>query len=399
MWFIAILISVFIAYLVQKRLYNQNVFNGLEYTVRLSTEEVFVDEDIFMYEELTNNKNLPIPNARIDMELPDGMRYRLLEASNTGVVKKDLYQQHMQSIFVLKSRQQVTRRWRITCTNRGVFNLGSIMMVTNDLFGFNPQSKRFEIPANKYNQIVVLPKIIDLAEHFTSSVYHSGDAIVQRSLLSDPLRISGTREYTPYDPMNRINWKSTAAHNKLMVNVEEYTQKHHFNILMNMQSRDIEVNPKIPSVKEFVDVCITVCASIFDKLSSDNIPIRFIANTPPESVGVEPYSDDEIGSQILVTEPYRGKLDTIHALRLLASIKYEISCPIERMLDNIIANPTMFASEGNIVFVSTYLSERMVAFHEIMKRNNVRVIYYIMTTNQNARDIPDDLEVHYRNDL
>lgn len=399
MWFVAILVSVFIVYLVQKRLYNADIFKGLEYNVRLNTEEVFVDEDIFMYEELTNNKNLPIPNAKIEMQLPDGMRYRLLEASKAGAIKKDIHQQYMQSVFVLKSHQKVTRRWRVTCTRRGVFNLGSVMMVTNDLFGFNPQSKQINITPNKYNQIVVLPKIIDLDSNFTSSLYHSGDVLVQRSLLSDPLQISGTREYTPYDPMNRINWKSTAAHNKLMVNVEEYTQKHHFNIIMNMQARDIESDPKTPSVPEFVDSCITVCASIFDKLSSDNIPIRLIANTSPQSVGIEPYTDDEIGSQILVTEPYRGKHDTINVLRLLSSIKYEISCPIERMLDVIIADPTAFSNSGNIVFVSTYLSERMVVFHDIMKKNNIRVIFYIMTTNQNAMYIPDEIEVYYKTDL
>jgi Uncharacterized conserved protein (some members contain a von Willebrand factor type A (vWA) domain) len=399
MWFIAILVSIFIVYLIQKRLYNADVFNGLEYNVRLSTEEVFVDEDIFLYEELTNNKNLPIPNAKIDMLLPDGMRYRLLESSAKSALRKDTYQQHMQSVFVLKSHQQISRRWRVTCTNRGVFNLGSVMMVTNDLFGFNPQSKQMDIEANKFNQIVVLPKIMDLDENFTSSFYHSGDVLVQRSLLSDPLRISGTRDYTPYDPMNRINWKSTAAHNKLMVNVEEYTQKNHFNIIMNMQARDIEANPEKPSVPEFIDLCITVCASIFDKLSSDNIPIRFITNTSPESVGYEPYTDEEPGSKLLVTEPFKGKHETIHALRLLAAIKYEISCPIERMLDTIIADPTAFTDSGNIVFVSTYLSERMIIFHDIMKRNNIRVIFYIMATTHNAVDIPDDLEVHYKNDL
>jgi len=398
MWFVAIIVSLFIVYLIQKRLYNEDVFDGLEYNVHLSTEEVFVDEDVFMFEEVTNNKNLPIPNLKIDTQLPESMRYRLLDSVKQGEVKKDLYQQHMQSVFVLKSHQKISRRWRVTCTNRGVFTLGSVMMVTNDLFGFNPHSKRMEVPESKYNQIVVLPKIIDLDKNFTSSFYHSGEVIVQRSLLSDPLRISGTREYTPYDPMNRINWKSTAAHNKLMVNIEEYTQKHHFNIIMNMQARDIEVDLTKPSVPEFVDLCITVCASIFDKLSSDNIPIRYITNTPAETVGYEPYTD-ESDNQILVTEPYKGKHDTINVLRLLAAIKYEISCPIERMLDIITADPQSFVGGGNIVFVSTYLSERMVIFHDIMKKNNIRVIFYIMTTNQNARFIPDDLEVHYKNDL
>jgi len=399
MLFVSVIISLLLVYLFQVWLFNKHAFDDLDYRVTLSAEEVFVDEDIFMFEEITNNKNLPIPNAKVDTELPQGLMFRIHERTYKGknVVSRDSYRQSIQSIFVLGSHKQVRRRWRVNCKTRGIYHPGSVIMVTNDLFGLNAQSKRFEVEPSKFNQIVVLPKAIDLDEHFTSSYYVSGEMPVRRSLISDPMRVSGMRDYTPYDPMNRINWKATAAHGKLMVNVEEYTQRHQFNIVLNMQARDIEHDPTVPSSFDYIEMCITVCASIFDKVSQENIPVRLFANTPPKTVGEEAVSDDEIGSQILVTKPFQGKRDTISALRLLAALQMKISVPIEKMLDHISENVHAYANGGNIIIVSSYISERMIIFHDTLERQGIKVIFYVTTTNQNAVNIPKNIEVYYRN--
>ncbi len=398
MFFVSIAIALLIVYLLQAWVFSKFAFDDLDYRVTLSAEEVFVDEDIFMYEEITNNKNLPVPNAKVDTELPDGLLFRLHERTTNGksIQSKDTYKKFVQSVFVLGSHKQIRRRWRVTCQTRGIYYPGSVMVVTNDLLGLNANSKRFDIEPSKFNRIVVLPKAIDLDEHFTSSYYLSGDVTVPRSLISDPMRISGTRDYTPYDPMNKINWKSTAAHGRLMVNVEEYTQKHQFNIVMNMQARDIEHDPTVPSSFEYIEMCITVAASILDKVSQENIPVRLFANTPPQSIGEESVSDDEVGSQIVVTRPFRGKQDMITALRLLAAFKMQISCPIEQMLDHIAANVNAYANGGNIIIVSAYISERMIIFHDMLERQGVKVIFYVTTTNQNAMSIPKNIEVYYR---
>ncbi len=396
MLFVSIALALLIVYLVQARIFNRHAFDRLRYHVTLSAEEVFVDEDVFMYEELSNEKNLPIPNLKVDTELPEGLQFRLRSREkalqNTSA---DQYRQSVQSIFVLGSNKQVRRRWRVTCQKRGIYHIGSVLMVINDLLGFNAQSRRIEVPQGKHNQIVVLPKAIDLDEHFTSSYTLNGDVIVPHSLLTDPLRLCGTRDYTPYDPMNRINWKSTAAHDRLMVNVEEYSQRHQFNIVMNMQSRDIELHPDTPSAPEFVELCITVCASIIDKVSPENIPIRIFANTPPASVGEQAAGEDEIGGQILMTRAFQGKRDMIAALRLLAALQMKVSCPIEKMLDHIAAHAYSYANGSNIIVISPYISERMIIFHDTLERQGIKVIFYVTTTYQNAWNIPKNIEVYY----
>ena len=84
MLFFAVLITAVIVYMVQSKIYERHAFDSLSYDVKLSAEEVFEGEDIFMYEELCNGKNLPIPSIRIDTELPEGLYF----ASPTRAVKK-----------------------------------------------------------------------------------------------------------------------------------------------------------------------------------------------------------------------------------------------------------------------------------------------------------------------
>lgn len=394
---LALLIAVFIIYIWQSKLYEKRTFENIEYKVSVNTEEVFEGEDIFLYEEISNDKYIPVPYAKVDTSLPKGLAFRITEFNKRTKRPEDSFPTHVASVFVLKSKEKIKRRWRVNCKTRGVYTLGDATLVSNDLFGMNPTSKGFFAEPSKNNTIVVLPRAIDLEEHFTSSFYHSGDVIKNHSLLTDPLRIAGAREYTTFDPMNKINWKQTAVHGKLMVNNEEYTQRHRFNILLNMNSRDIELDPKHPSSPESVELCITVCASILDSISKENVPVRIMCNTPPETIDEEFAADSEgVGKEILFTRPYEGKRDMISALRMLAALQLEISCPIERMLDYVLLHHEAFTDADNLIVISPYISERMIIFHDELAKSGVHVIFYITTTNRNAEIIPPHIEIYYK---
>jgi len=65
------------------------------------------------------------------------------------------------------------------------------------------------------------------------------------------------------------------------------------------------------------------------------------------------------------------------------------------MLDAISQNPYYFSNGGNIIIVSAYIDERMIVFHDIMRRAGIRVMFYVTEANQNAMAIPSDIEVFY----
>ena len=224
---------------------------------------------------------------------------------------------------------------------------------------------------------------------------------MQSSLLTDPLLKAGVRDYVPGDPMNRINWMQTAVRGSLMTNLEEFTNRHQFNIIMNMQARDIEkVIPGPPSNRAPVELCMTVVASILDGVAGESIPVRFICNTPPEQFGDDLNAargeGDTVGEKVFVSPVFRGTPSVIGALRMLATLELMISVPTEKMLDHILANPFAYTSGGNMIFVSSYLDERMINFTYAMRRMGITVIFYITSTSINAHIIPEDIEVHFR---
>lgn len=396
MLYLALLAAVVIVYVWQRKMYEKHTFDEIDYKITVSSEEVFEGEDIFIYEEISNDKYIPVPYTKVDTSLPKGLNFHIVEYDKKTGKPIDIFRDRIASVFVLKSKEKIRRRWRVNCKTRGVYSIGDAMIVSGDIFGMNTTSKALRCEPNKSNTVVVLPRTVNLEEHFTSSFYHSGDVIKNHSLLSDPLYIAGTREYTPLDPMNKINWKQTAVHGKLMVNNEEFTQRHRFNIMLNMNSRDIEQSA-YPSSPESIEQCITVTASILDRISSENVPVRIISNTPPEAVSDEYAADSEgIGKKILFTRAFEGKRDMISALRMLSSIKTEMSCPVEKMLDYILEHHEVFSESGNLIVVSAYVSQRMIIFHNEMRRNGVHVIFYVTTTNRNADIIPPDVEVYFK---
>lgn len=402
MIFIAIILAAVAVMTIEARVFRKKAFEDLEYSVSLSVFEVFEGEEIYLYEEIRNNKLLPLPFLKVDTELPDGLSFHILEEDPKTHVKRDTYPRVIHSLFVLRSRQMVRRRWRVRCDVRGTYHLGDATLLADDVFGTSPVVK--VIAADKSVSsatVAVLPKAIDLERNFTASRYTSGDFLVQSSLLTDPLLKAGVRDYVPGDPINRINWTQTAVRGSLMTNLEEFTNRHQFNIIMNMQARDIEkVIPGPPSNRAPVELCMTVVASILDGVAAESIPVRFICNTPPGQFGDDMNAarspEDKVGEAVFVSPVFRGTPSVIGALRMLATLELMISVPIEKMLDHILENPYAYTSGGNMIFVSSYLDERMINFTYAMRKMGVTVIFYITSTSINAHIIPEDIEVHFR---
>ncbi|MBE6561538.1 MAG: DUF58 domain-containing protein [Ruminococcaceae bacterium] len=399
MLILALVLAIVAVYLIQYRIYRDKSFDGITYDVTLSAGEVFEGEDVFFSEVISNTRFLPLPFVKVDTALPEGLSYRLIDSGQDGS-RTGRLASSVQSVFVLRPYQKITRTWRVNCGVRGEYSLGQVMIVTNDLIGFNQQSRMITVRPTAKNRLVVLPRTVELEKEFTASLFLSGEILVQRSIVSDPLRLCGIREYAVGDPMNHINWKSTAAKGMLMVNLEEFTQRFQFNLVMNMNSRDIEHVPGPPAMPYAVESCITVVASILDAVASENIQVSLITNTLPPDTPLEETAitaeGDEVGAEIFLSRPHAGTHDMLEVLRMLASLPMHIGVSVEKMLDHIIAHPEVYTAGGNLVFVSAYLSERMINFAYTMRSLGIEVIFYITTANNNAMIIPDDIRVVFK---
>ncbi len=390
-------------YLIQYFVYRFLTFKNIEYTVTLSRNEVFEGEQLFLYEEITNNKLLPIPYAKIETELPEGLSFLLMdsELATFGSVSSDNREEFssksIQSIFSLGPKQKIRRRWRVITSKRGNYYLGKAMLVTSDIMCLNKFSRGFTMEPSKSNQLIVLPRAIDLSKVFSVSPLLNGDIITNASLVTDPMIFSGIREYTISDPMKLINWKSSAAHSKLMVNTEEHTTSAKFSVILNMNSRENERSPLTPVSPGDVEKCITVCASLFDTAASNDIPMRFISNTMEKFPEDKVLPEGTIEENTIVTPFFKTKNDYISILYLLARLDIRISYSFEKLLALISENPHSFSDNGSFIIATSYISQEIVDFHEKMKKFNISTVFFVTTTNNGVINIPEDMDIRFEN--
>lgn len=419
MLFAAVAVAVVGVVLLQYFVYKKYGFSNIEYSARLSSGEVFEGDDVYLYEEITNNGALPLPYIKVDTDLPDGLVFTLLESSvqdpggifsagktlSRGAAKQDADRlrkvkrtSSIQSLFVLRPYARIRRRWRLTCTKRGDYTLRGVLATGSDILGMGVISKFIELSNTGGNRLVVLPRPEELAGRYTSSRYLCGDIISQICPVTDPIRLCGAREYQTGDPMRLINWKSTAAHDRLMVNIEERTVRHRFSLVLNMSSRQIE-KTNVPSDTAAIERCITLCTSILDRIAAEDVPVSFFSNYPPEETsefGGRAVSDDEIGQLITECGPFRGSRDMIYALRMLAKLDMKISVPVEKMFDHIVTHPELYRENENMIIATSYIDGRMMNLRDVLAAEGVRVIFYVATTRNEVGALSEENDVYFR---
>lgn len=102
---------------------------------------------------------------------------------------------------------------RTVCSQRGSFTLGPVTIRSSDPFGIFEHTR--EIETVEY--LVVWPQTVELPTFAPPIGRLTGGEALQRRTHHVTTNVSGVREYYPGDSYNRIHWKSTARHNRLIV--------------------------------------------------------------------------------------------------------------------------------------------------------------------------------------
>ncbi len=108
-----------------------------------------------------------------------------------------------------------TRRvnYSFETTLRGVYHLGPLRLEATDTLGISEYSRAFD----NYADIVVYPTPVSLPNLWPRGGASNRAKTPRRALKGDGLDYYGVREYTPGDDVRRMDWKSTARSDALMV--------------------------------------------------------------------------------------------------------------------------------------------------------------------------------------
>ncbi|HPK02910.1 MAG TPA: DUF58 domain-containing protein [Candidatus Sumerlaeota bacterium] len=107
--------------------------------------------------------------------------------------------------------------YKLTPNRRGCHPIGPLVLESGDVFGL---FKRARIDRRR-DWITCLPNYYAIDDFQVGRRRQLGDLRAIRSILDDPSRVQGIREYRRGDPMKIIHWKSTARTGRLCSKVFE----------------------------------------------------------------------------------------------------------------------------------------------------------------------------------
>ena len=208
-------IGVIVAFI--SLVWNKICLQNLNYYRTLSTKRAFVGETIDINLTVENKKPLPLPKVFISDELPSGLKLEKSQPSfeiNHQLIDNRFF---IRKSFSIGWYQKIFWDYSVTCTKRGIYNLGPAEIEVHEPLGFL-QSK-IKHPAA--DNIVIYPKLIDIEKFESHSNRPLGESIKGTKLLNDYSRPYSVRDYEIGDPVKTIDWKSTAKTTKLKVKTYE----------------------------------------------------------------------------------------------------------------------------------------------------------------------------------
>lgn len=289
--------------------------------------EVFEDEKLEVIEEIDNSKRLPLPWVRTEISCSRWLSFYGVEKNSGGNEQKGF----ISGIFTLRPHQKCRRTWQVSCEKRGLFTIDDVSVTVSDLFGLVRSAEVIKLG----QQLRVLPVPADIESGEASGDVFIGEVPVRRFVLPDPFMISGAREYTGREPMNRIHWPQSAKNGSLMVYSNEFTTERRVLILLNLQRSFHGINQKI-SVPT-LEALIKGAAFMLDHCCRTNTEFSMTMNAP-DSIPVE------------TGEGYGFMMEQ---LRRLAEMKSVCGQHIDDFITQI-----DFTGFTDVIFISSFMDEK-----------------------------------------
>lgn len=249
------------------RYWARHLFDRVTFVTRLGERRAFIDERVALGITLENRKPLPLPWYEWRLSLSDELR----------VDGEELAAQAVPGLSALVRRGALgwyTRdEWSLQthATVRGYHQLGPVSVRSSDLLGLFP--RRADIDARE--QLIVFPRVFSMEDLGLPGDRPFGERKGRDRVFEDPLRIAGTREYRPGDPLRRIDWKATARRGGLQARVYEPSATHQFHLLMNIDTLEHAWEGFLPGELERT---ISVAASIATWAAGARYSIGLLAN-------------------------------------------------------------------------------------------------------------------------
>jgi len=157
--------------------------------------------------------------------------------------------------------------YRIRGSRRGWYSIGPLRLALGDVLGL----RRLQLTVPSTN-VIVYPRIVPLTELGLPAALGLGPLAGQR--IEDPARPAGVRQYVPGDDVRRLDWKSTARQNTLLVRTADPTIAPETTIALAFGLYDYPAQ----IIQEATERAISVAASLAVALLARKLPVSVVTN-------------------------------------------------------------------------------------------------------------------------
>lgn len=259
------LIIALVALLVVAWIWSRDSLNRIGLKRSLSSDRVRVGEVIEEEIELTNHSRFP----RLWIEVQD---HTTLMNHCAGAVVS------------VRGRSISSWTTRTLVRRRGTYRLGPFTAHGGDPFGLFQKQRLIPVE----HEIVVYPPALDVSSIPLPLASMTGGVMRERNLAIASPTISGIRDYSAGDPLNRISWSATARRGMMMVKEFDPDPTADLWIVLDLGERGLfELDPPTSSMPKddpanymetSVDYIVAIGGSLAERALNEGRKVGLIVN-------------------------------------------------------------------------------------------------------------------------
>ncbi len=351
--------------------WNRQSLKGLDYRRHFDRQRVFPGETVEMTLAITNRKFLPLSWVRFEDEFPlsvapDPAQVRLSPSASSETSG------FLRSAFSIRWYERIERHYRLHCQQRGHYFLGPVKAESGDLFTlFTSEEERLLL-----DPIIVYPQIWALSELGIPTRAPFGELRTRHSLIQDPTRTRGIRDYRPEDGFRHVHWKASARRGDLQTRVYEPTTDMNLMIVLNVATLPriwMGVRP------DLLERAVAVAASIANYATESKWSLGLLSNGVPRS------------DQPIKLLPGRSPDQLTHVLEALAAVTSFATSSIENLLR---AESPQLPMGATLVLVTAVVNDEILATLVQLREAGRRVVL-ISLAEEPPPDTLEGIIVHH----
>lgn len=191
--------------------WNRASLARVSYEREAEPTRAFIGESIHVRMRISNKKALPVPWVRVEESFPSGM----VEKDQPRKLRVEQGANPITKATSLARYERVTWNFDLECRERGLFRFGPARVTSGDVFGFFTSERH----QPEQTHVLVYPKTFSLPEIGIPANRPFGETKGGLPFYEDPTRLRALRDYTPNDPLRRVDWKATARSQEMKVRV------------------------------------------------------------------------------------------------------------------------------------------------------------------------------------